>query len=71
MQYEKYIFFQFLGVLSTQGPHTSAKNPNEEKSKKMSSDIDEFKTFKDSIDKKIKMVQDTFESSLNEGLKSC
>ena len=43
---------------------------NEEKSKKMSSDIDEFKTFKDSIDKKIKMVQDTFESSLNEGLKS-
>ena len=22
-------FFQFLGVLSTQGPHTSAKNPNQ------------------------------------------
>merc|ERR1712061_570303 len=43
---------------------------NEEKSKKISSDIDDFKTFKDSIDKKIKMVQDTFESSLNEGLKS-
>ena len=28
MQYEKYKFFQFLGVLCTQGPQRSAKNPN-------------------------------------------
>ena len=28
MQYENIYFFQFLGVLCTQGPQTSAKNPN-------------------------------------------